>query len=412
MPARGWPFTRYSLGVESLAVKSNVTFYNIIFGLLAVGAFREVIFALSRGPNWPLLCLATTLSLLAFSDAIYTAVVVEGKKTRYTIEMKMLDLLSFVLLSFAVVIVNPCSNDMFEVDVTKVLGRVVGATKVGPETLFWGLLTIYMGVLIRWNWIANEEPIERRGPKWPGRVQPLMALMFLTMAMTTVWEAGLGVPLACQCPDPAVDPNAVPCVIPVDGGYIAWLRGAVVVAVAAYLFWFKRLMSKVLDRLVTTAKLTYSDVVEIHSWPRYEGKLSQLDYALRPEGWLNAYPESAENARYGLWQGGELVGFTLLVGIKSKETAEFYIAVRGDRLRHGIGYEATQLTIQRGWRDFRLQSIHLKVRTWHDNAMNVYERAGFTPGKKFKEDIDGAAVEFVRMNVTRPSQWQRLARSF
>jgi len=56
-----------------------MTFYNIIFGLLFIGAFREVIFALAQGPDWPLFCLTATLSVLVFSDTIYTSVVIEDR---------------------------------------------------------------------------------------------------------------------------------------------------------------------------------------------------------------------------------------------------------------------------------------------------------------------------------------------
>jgi hypothetical protein len=52
--------------------------------------------------------------------------------------------------------------------------------------------------------------------------------------------------------------------------------------------------------------------------------------------------------RYGIWQHGKLIGFSLLTDIKNAE-AESYIALHAEHTRKNIGREATLQTIRRGF---------------------------------------------------------------
>ncbi|HVF60082.1 MAG TPA: GNAT family protein [Thermoanaerobaculia bacterium] len=351
-----------------------MTFYNIVFGLLFIGAFREVIFALAKGPDWKLFCLAATLSVLVFSDTIYTALVIEGKKHPYTHKMKLLDLSSFILLSFAVVILNPTTNDMFEVDVTAVLAAVVRKTGWSPEALFWGLLALYMVNLVFWNWLLGIHRVmwHYRWVKW---LQPVLMLVFALMA-AVAWRAA--------------EPDAA----------LYYARWAVLVVMVAYLLWFKRHMSEALDAIVTLEPLTEKDVSAIRNWPPYPEPMDVLDYALRPGGWLDQYPESPTNVRYGIWQKGELVGFSLLTDVKDG-SAEFYIALHAGKTRNKLGQEGTAQTVRRGFQEHRLNRIHLKVRDWY-GARKVYARVGFKVCGEIEEPVQGKPVKFVRMELYRP----------
>jgi RimJ/RimL family protein N-acetyltransferase len=351
-----------------------MTFYNIIFGLLFIGAFREVIFALAQGPDWQLFCLTATLSVLVFSDTIYTAGVIEDKQSRYTNGMKLLDLWSFILLSFAVVILNPYTNDMFEVNVTAVLGEVVSRTGWCPEALFWGLLTLYMFNLVIWNKLLGVDRV-KWCYRWVRWVQPAMLLSFAAIALVA-WRA--------------TEPDATLHVV----------RWVVLAAVLAYLLFFKTYMSKVLDEVVTLKTLTDTDVAAIHAWTPYKAPIDVLDYALRPGGWLDQYPRSPRNVRYGIWHKGELVGFSLLTDIGNGE-AEFYIALRADQTRRNLGREGTLQTIRRGFHELGLKRIHLKVRDWY-GARKMYASIGFRECGNFEEQTDGKLVKFVRMELFRP----------
>lgn len=365
-----------------------MTFYNIVFGLLFIGAFREVIFALAKGPDWPLFCLAATLSILVFSDTIYTSTVIESKKNRYSIKMQLLDLWSFILLSFAVVVLNPAKNDMFEVDVTAVLKTFVSNTGWSPEALFWGLLTLYMLNLVYWNRLLGLYKV-KRCPLWVKWVQLALALWFAWMAWWT-WRVA--------------EPNAS----------LQPARWLVLVAVITYLLFFKPYKSEILDGLpmITLEPLTDADVDAINKWPPYQKPIDVLDYALRRGGWLDQYPESPTNVRYGIWQNGKLIGFSLLVDIKDGE-AEFYIALHASKTHKGIGREATMQTIERGFRDLGLKNIHLKVRDWYKGARKMYADVGFEECERFEETVKDMPVKFVRMEFRRPQflqdNWNSLA---
>jgi hypothetical protein len=161
-----------------------MTFYNIVFGILFVGTFREVLRSLAAGPDWTLFFLAATLSILVFSDTIYTSVVVEGKKKVYSVEMMLLDLLSFVILSLAIVTINPSADNLYQVNVSSVLDRMVSQAGIGPETVFWILLSVYMCNLIAWNRSHDcyRGLAEHRWLEW---IQPTMLALFVGMALVT-----------------------------------------------------------------------------------------------------------------------------------------------------------------------------------------------------------------------------------
>lgn len=352
-----------------------MTFYNIIFGLLFIGAFREVVFALSGGPDWRLFCLAGTLSMLVFSDTIYTSLVIEGKKKRYRAPMKLLDLWSFILLSFAVVVLNPKENDLFEVDVTKVLNAVTIGTGWNWEALFWGLLTLYMINLVVWNSLLSIRDVMWRD-RWVKWVQPALVLLFalMTAAAWVAWGAS---------------------------AKLSGARWFVFFLILGYLLGFKPYMARVLDNVVTLKPLTDEDVRVIRTWPPYTKRLDVLDYALRKDGWLDQYPRSPTNERYGIWQKGELVGFSLLTDIEDGD-AEFYIALRADKTRGGIGHDGTANTVRRGFQELGLKRIRLRVRDWHDGARRLYERVGFRKYDESDDPIQGKLVKFVCMDLYRP----------
>ncbi|MEO8297898.1 MAG: GNAT family N-acetyltransferase [Burkholderiales bacterium] len=354
-----------------------MTFYNIIFGLLFIGTFREVMVALMlpAGPNWPLFALAATLAVLVFSDTIYTAVVIEGKKFSYSMTMKLLDLWSFILLSFAVMVLNPDKNDMFEIDARDAMTRVELATGWSAEALLWGLLTVYVLNLVVWNHLMGVGMVQGRY-RWVRWVQPLQALAFGVMAVLA-WQKAL--------PEAAMQ----------------GLRWVMLAGVVVYLLRFKTYMSQVLDDVVRLQPLTAVDVSAIHKWPHYQPPIDALDYALRPGGWLDQYPECPTNLRYGVWQNGKLVGFTLLVDIADND-AEFYIALHAGYRRRNIGRDAAEQTLHLGFAEHGLARIHLKVRSWY-GARRLYADIGFSECGVVEEQVQGQPVKFILMEKLRPA---------
>jgi len=153
---------------------------------------------------------------------------------------------------------------------------------------------------------------------------------------------------------------------------------------------------------IELAPLTAAEVAEIARWPRYPAPVEALDYALRPGGWLDTFPESPANRRFAVHAGHRLVGFTLLVDIRPDD-AEFYIAIHPEMLGEGFGRAATQATAEVAFRDLGLPRIHLKVRVWHEGAIHVYRSIGFKTIGEQVQEIQGRPTAFVLMELTRPA---------
>jgi RimJ/RimL family protein N-acetyltransferase len=355
-----------------------MTFYNIIFGILFLGAFRVVIRSLASGPpDWKLFPLAAILSILIFSDTIYTSLVIEGHRTRYSIWMKLLDLTSFIILSFAIVVLDPTDKNIVSVDVQILLANVTGWMRCSREALFWLLLAAYTVSMITWHhWAATYAELDRPWGRRLWLAQPFLLILFLLMAVLT-W------------PIPWLP------VAPVGPG--RWLLFALTLV---YLVGYKPLLTWHLERVVAVKPLTATDVQAIRCWPAYTGRFLPLDYALRENGWLDQFPASATNRRWGAWRDGELVGFALLTNIQNEE-AEFYLAVHPDRFRQGVGREITRKVLDLGTKQLGLKRIYLRVRDWHTDAIGLYKSVGFKelPGTQVNT-VNGAPVTFVTMEYT------------
>lgn len=355
-----------------------MTFYNIIFGILFLGAFNEVVRSLAVS-NWEAFYKSATLSVLIFSDTIYTALIIEGKDKKYSMLMKLLDLFSFILLSFAIMSLNPTDKSMFQVDTAALVGRLAGWMSGGAETVFWMMLAVYMGVLVVWNMLLGIYTVMRHH-RWVQWVQPVLLLLFMFMALLTIQQ----------------QPWAL--------GMLGAMRWIVLLIVLTYLLAYKTGLTFFLEQCVIVRRLTQADAQAIRDWPAYPHPYEQLDYALRTGGWLDMFPESKQNCRWAAWQDNELVGFSLLTHVDPvKREAEFYIAVHPDRLNNGIGRELMEITLERGWNQLKLDRIYLKVRTNHDIGFKLYKRAGFNHYDTKPQTVNGASVDFHWMEIRNPA---------
>jgi RimJ/RimL family protein N-acetyltransferase len=148
--------------------------------------------------------------------------------------------------------------------------------------------------------------------------------------------------------------------------------------------------------------LAAADAATIAGWPPYRGDAAPLDYALRRGGWLDTFPAGAKTVHLGVCSrrrsAARLVAFSLLTDI-TREAAEFYIAVHPDELGRGIGRRATELVLDHARRDLGLSRVYLKVRTWHERAIQLYESVGFTRTGETEVDIQGNPVHFLIMEI-------------
>ena len=125
-----------------------MAFYGILFAILFLGAFRELIRAFGES-NWPDFWMAATLTVVIFNDVLYTSHFIELKPADYTIVMKINDLIGFLLLSVALLALAPSKENIFGADA----GDWFKA--LPPVRVFWGILSCYWLTVIAWNLSAG-----------------------------------------------------------------------------------------------------------------------------------------------------------------------------------------------------------------------------------------------------------------
>ena len=117
-----------------------------------MGAFHEMLLGLALR-DWGKFCQAATISLLVFADTIFTSILIEGELAKYKYRMKLLDLLNFVILSLALVVLDLKGAFLYEIDVQPLLADL--ALVAFRESLFWILLAVYILLLLFWNSIIR-----------------------------------------------------------------------------------------------------------------------------------------------------------------------------------------------------------------------------------------------------------------
>lgn len=149
-------------------------------------------------------------------------------------------------------------------------------------------------------------------------------------------------------------------------------------------------------------KFKLSDQTAIQQWPSYPREFSELDYALRNNGWLDEFHEATETAIYIAEQDNEIVAFTLLAKT-GHAAAEFRIAVRADKLGTGVGKAFTAFTLTTGFTQPGLSCIHLVVRKNNPRAIHLYKQAGFHADGECIKTVNGDPVDFWIMAILKPA---------
>ena len=149
-----------------------MTFYNVVSGILFLGACQMLLRTLWTPSFWP----AATLAIIVFNDSVNTSETIERQTDAavYTIDMKLLDLVCFGLIGLALMAIDPVRNP-FDVDVSNTL------PSLRTPSVFWLLLFAYWICLIIWNYRAKQfDPV-----KWTPWAQCLCiatALPFVLVA--------------------------------------------------------------------------------------------------------------------------------------------------------------------------------------------------------------------------------------
>jgi len=131
-----------------------MTFYNVVSAVLFLGAFQQLLLA-AESSHVPRIIMASTLALLVFNDAVFTSHTVEGaRQVNYRLSMMLIDLLNFLLLAVAIVVINPLQNPFS-----------VAVVQLGPwlnEPCFWMLVAAYWLLVLLWSRLAGWY-----GPSYP-----------------------------------------------------------------------------------------------------------------------------------------------------------------------------------------------------------------------------------------------------
>jgi hypothetical protein len=123
-----------------------MTFYNVISGILFMGALQAFLGSLGTPVMWMAACLGVTI----LNESVITSELIEGNtQVPYTLDLKLLDFAAFAVLTWALLIINP-TNNTFNVNVEASLW----GAKV--PWVFWGLLAIYWFLMLFWNKRAGQ----------------------------------------------------------------------------------------------------------------------------------------------------------------------------------------------------------------------------------------------------------------
>jgi len=124
-----------------------VTFYNVISGILFMGAFQA--FVAAHGT--PAMGMAAILVAILCNEAVLTSELLERKESPvpYTLAMKFIDLLTFFVLAYALMVVSPRQNTFG----TNLDGILFGANR---PAMFCALLTAYWALTLWWNQKAGQ----------------------------------------------------------------------------------------------------------------------------------------------------------------------------------------------------------------------------------------------------------------
>lgn len=133
-----------------------MTFYNIIFGILFLGACQAFLISLScETDTW----LITLVALMIFNDAVNTAEVVEQRQFDYTIWMKLIDLVSFLVLAATLILLSEGTKNFLDAPIYLDLPEFIRHPSIPPA-----LLLVYCGLVAGWNWTSKDI---RKRSEWP-----------------------------------------------------------------------------------------------------------------------------------------------------------------------------------------------------------------------------------------------------
>ena len=151
--------------------------------------------------------------------------------------------------------------------------------------------------------------------------------------------------------------------------------------------------------MLTLRNLRPYEIAVIKSWPHYPPEFSDLDYALRDDGWLDHYPAGIATVILAAEDQTGLIGFSILSREEGK-CPEFRIALHPEKTGKGLGKELTLLTLAHGFSVLGFTCIRLIVRKNNYRAQKLYNELLFRYAGECIEAVKGKPVEFFRMEIS------------
>lgn len=152
-----------------------MTFYNIIFGILFLGACQAFLISLSsKTDTW----LITLVALMIFNDAVNTAEVVEQRQFDYTIWMKLIDLASFLVLAATLILLSEGTKNFLDAPIYLALPEFIRHPGIPPA-----LLLVYCGLVAGWNWTSKDI---RKRSEWPWYLITAVSVIVIALLVLVV----------------------------------------------------------------------------------------------------------------------------------------------------------------------------------------------------------------------------------
>lgn len=111
---------------------------------------------------------------------------------------------------------------------------------------------------------------------------------------------------------------------------------------------------------------------------------------LSPQSWQETYHSVLDEQK-------ELIGFFTFN--KDGDTIEIGLGLRPDLTGKGIGLEFVQAGLEFATNTYSTTAFRLKVATFNQRAIRVYEKAGFHPVRVFMHTTNGGEFEFLEMTI-------------
>jgi ribosomal-protein-alanine N-acetyltransferase len=147
---------------------------------------------------------------------------------------------------------------------------------------------------------------------------------------------------------------------------------------------------------LTIRPMQQADAERIARW-HYEGPYAFYDMANDPDDLAELMdPQRRENVYFAAVDAdGSLIGFFCFS--QDGSTVELGLGLRPDLTGKGLGLSFLEAGLQFARERFSVRAFRLSVAAFNQRAIKVYAKAGFKPGRTYKNHTNGGVYDFLEM---------------